>query len=137
MAWENNLPDISRYSLVDLYCLESCLPYQSGSLGVAVSLCSSVIKVSIVNQDGLTDSDLLALLSLRHLHEFSVGAGEVCRVSFKNGVWLILQTHGPSLRLLTIAELAVVNIRAIVEFCQDLQSLHLAMNGSFKRRGSR
>lgn len=130
-AWENNLPDVGRYSLIDLYCLESFVPYQSGSLAVAVSLCCSVIKVSLVTQEGLTDCDLLALLSLRHLQEFSLSAGEVCRVSFNNGVWPVLQAHGQSLRILTIAELPGVNIRAITEFCPQLQSLHLVMNPSF------
>lgn len=131
--YEDNIPDIKKYSLIDLHCTNEsfCTPYKSGSLGLASLLCSSVMKVRIVTQEGLTDIDLLGLLSLENLREFSLGGGEECEITFDGGVAPILEAFGNSLTSLTLAELPCVNIRAITEYCPNLRFLFLVMNHSY------
>lgn len=132
-AFEHNLPGIPKYSLIDLHCTDEtlCSPYRSGSLGLAVSLCSSVLKVRIVAQEGLTDIDLLGLLALENLRELSIGVGEVCQISFEGGVAPVLEALGGTLESLTLAEFPSVNIRSVVEFCSNLRFLFLVMNQSY------
>jgi hypothetical protein len=117
-AFEHHLPDIPKYSLFDLHCTNESFdtPYRSGSLGLAVSLCSSVIKVRIVTQVGLRDIDLLGLLSLENLRKLSIGGGEEYQITFDGGVAPILEGLGNSLTSLTLAELPCVNIRSITEY---------------------
>lgn len=79
----------------------------------------------------MTDDDLLSMLDIANLHELSIGAGEVCTVTFEGGIAPVLQAVGKSLECLTLAELSGVNIRAIAEFCPNLRSLHLVMNRSY------
>ena len=133
-AWENQLPDIPEYQLVDLHCTNDVftdLPYRSGSLASAVSLCSRLLKLRIVTQEWMTDKDMIALTGLCNLQQFSIGAGEVCLVSFSDGILPLLQSFGKSLQNLTIAEFPKVNIRSIVEYCPDLRSIELLMNRKY------
>ncbi len=132
-AFEHHLPDIPKYSLFDLHCTNESFdtPYRSGSLGLAVSLCSSVIKVRIVTQEGLSDIDLLGLLSLENLRKLSIGGGEEYQITFDGGVAPILEGLGNSLTSLTLAELPCVNIRSITEYCPNLRFLFLVMNHSY------
>ena len=132
-AYEHYLPDIPKYSLIDLHCTNESFdtPYRSGSLGLAASLCASVIRVRIVTQEGLSDIDLLGLLALENLRELSLGGGEECQITFDGGVAPILEGLGKSLTSLTLAELPCVNIRAITEYCPNLRFLFLVMNHSY------
>lgn len=132
-AFDHKLPDIPKYSLIDLHCTDEtlCSPYRRGSLGLAISLCSSVLKVRIVTQEGLTDIDLLGLLALERLRELSIGVGEVCQITFEGGIAPVLQALGSSLDSLTLAELPCVNIRTVTEFCSNLRFLFLVMNHSY------
>ena len=132
-AYEHQLPGIPKYSLIDLHCTNDslCSPYISGSLGLAVSLCSLVMKVRIVTQEGMTDNDLLGLLALERLRELSIGGGEECHITFDGGVAPILVNLGSALTSLTLAELPCVNIRSVIEFCPNLRLLFLVMNHSY------
>lgn len=132
-AIEHRLPDIPKYSLIDLHCTDETFstPYTSGSLGAAVFLCPSLIKVRIVTQEGLQDSDLLALLALERLCELSIGGGEVCEITFDEGVAPLLQGIGSTLASLTLAELPCVNVRTVVEFCPNVRFLFLLMNHAY------
>lgn len=132
-AFEHQLPGIPKYSLIDLHCTNEflCSPYTSGSLALAVSLCSSVMKVRIVTQEGLTDIDLLGLLALESLRELSIGGGEECQITFDGGVAPVLEALGSSLTSLTLAELPCVNIRSVTEFCPNLRFLFLVMNHTY------
>ena len=133
-AYQSQLPGLPTYSLIDLHCTNESLdsdPYKSGSLGMAVTLCPSVIKVRIVTEDNLMDDDLIALLALKNLRELSIGGGDSCNITFNGGVWPILQVLGQNIEFLTLAELPEVNIRAIAEFCPNLRFLHLVMNSSY------
>ena len=132
IACENHLPDVPKYSLIDLHCTESFYSsYVRGSLNIAVSLCPSLIKIRIVSQDNLTNSDLMALLAINQLKELSISSGEVCYISFNEGIFPLLQAHGHSLQTLNLAELKKVNVRAIAECCPNLRSLSLLMNREY------
>lgn len=133
-AYQNQLPDIPQYQLIDLHCTNDSfteLPYRSGSLAAAVSLCSQLLKLNIVTLEGLTDGDLSALTGLGKLREFTIGASEVCQVSFPGGILPLLQSFGNSLQRLTIAEFPKVNVRAITEYCPNLRSIELLMNADY------
>jgi hypothetical protein len=121
------------FALIDLHCDNESFntPYRSGSLGLAASLCSSVIKVRIVTQEGLSDIDLLDLLSLENLRKLSIEGGEECKITFDGGVAPILEGLGISLTSQTLAELPCVNIRAITKYCPNLRFLFLVMNHSY------
>lgn len=133
-AFDYRLPDIPKYTLIDLHCTEDSLltqNYETGSLALAVALCPSVIKVRITAQEGMSDDDLLALLDLVNLRELSIGGSDASTITFDGGIVPILQAVGSSLESLTLAELSGVNIRAVVEFCPNLRFLHLIMNRSY------
>jgi len=133
-AFENKLPDIPKYQLIDLHCTNDSfieLPYKSGSLQTAVSLCSQLLRLRLVTQEGMTDADLLALVGLCNMQDFSIGAGEVCQVSFSNGILPLLQFFGKTLQTLTIAEFSNVNVRSIIEYCPELRSIDLFMNNNY------
>jgi hypothetical protein len=59
-----------------LLCLRIASAYDDvyipKTLGFVVSLCPSVIQVEINSYKGLTDSDLLDLLSLKNLRNFKM-----------------------------------------------------------------
>ena len=133
-AYENQVPDIPKYQLIDLHCTNESftyLPYKSGSLGAAVSLCSQLLKLCIVTQEGMTDNDMLSLIGLCNLQEFSISAGTVCSVSFSDGIFPLLQSFGKSLQNLSIAEFPRVNVRSIIEYCPNLRSIDLIMNTKY------
>jgi hypothetical protein len=121
--------EIPKYSLI---CLEIA-PYASyipKALGFVVSLCPSVIKVEINSCKGLTDSDLLSLLSLKNLRNFIMsGDGNV---TFGGGVTPILKAFGnSSLEELSLSKLSDVNIQVITQLCPNLHSLDLIDNFSY------
>jgi hypothetical protein len=77
--WNIKRPkDIRKYSLDSLYLCHQILhdgklmslPYTSGSLGLVASLCPSVTSLKIVLIKGLTDREMLGLLSLKNVNIF-------------------------------------------------------------------
>jgi hypothetical protein len=129
------LKDIRKYSLDSLF-LGDCIlydgthysiPYTSGSLGLVASLCPSVTSVDIELITGLTDSDLLGLLTLKNVNKLGISAlyDGSSTASFEGGVVPLLKGFGSTLKELELSSLEDVNIRAIIDFCPKLQSLTL------------
>ena len=133
------LKDIRKYSLESLNLAwlpyDSkfiSFPYTSGSLGLVASLCPSVTVVKVEFIIGLTDSDLLGLLSLENVKELEIHGNDVnTTVTFEGGVVPLLKGFGSSLKKLVLCCLKAVNIRAIIDFCPKLQSLWLALKESY------
>ncbi len=124
------LKDIRKYSLDSLFL--GGWPYTSGSLGLVASLCPSVTSVKVELLTGLTDSDLLGLLSLENVNVLEIYGNDVnTTVTFEGGVVPLLKGFGSSLKDLKLSCLKDVNIRAIIDFCPKLQSLWLALKESY------
>jgi hypothetical protein len=128
----NQKLEIPKYSLV---CLEIA-PYASyipKPLAFVLSLCPSVIRVEIYSYEGLTDSDLLDLLSLKNLRNFKMsGFPSNGNVTFGGGVTPILKAFGnSSLKELSLSKLRDVNILVIIQLCPNLHSLDLFDNLSY------
>jgi hypothetical protein len=138
------LKDIRKYSLESLYLGNDTIDYPSlfhvqpdytrGSLGLVASLCPLVTSVNIDLIAGLTDSEILGLLSLKSVNELGIN-GEYVRfrtVSFEGGIVPLLKGFGSSLKVLVLkAFLGDINVRAIIEFCPKLQSLKLNENNRY------
>ncbi len=129
----NQKLEIPKYSLI---CLENSrsASYIPKALGFVVSLCPSVIKVEINSCKGLTDSDLLSLLSLKNLRNFKMDGDSPYRgnVTFGGGVTPILKAFGnSSLKALSLTNLCYVNILVIAQLCPNLHSLDLFQNLSY------
>ena len=136
------LKDIRKYSLDSLLLCDwrpyngksLSMPYTSGSLGLVASLCPSVTLVIIELITGLTDSDLLGLLSLENVNDLDISGSfdnTTVSVTFEGGVVPLLKGFGSSLKHLTLSYLEDVNIRAIIDFCPKLQSLTLEENENY------
>ncbi len=129
------LKDIRKYSLesLNLAWLPYDFPYISGSLGLVASLCPSVTVVKVEFITGLTDSDLLGLLSLENVNELEIHGNDFNStvLTFEGGVVPLLKGFGSSLKDLMFTWLKDVNIRAIIDFCTKLQSLTLEYNKSY------
>jgi hypothetical protein len=124
--------EIPKYSLI---CLEIATAfydvYIPKTLGFVVSLCPSVTEVEIKSYLGLTDSDLLDLLSLKNLRNFKMSGDypSIGKVTFGGGVTPILKAFGnSSLKKLSLAFLRDVNILVITQLCPNLHSLDLIDN---------
>jgi hypothetical protein len=88
------------------------------------------VKVELLT--GLTDSDLLGLLSLENVNVLEIYGNDVnTTVTFEGGVVPLLKGFGSSLKDLKLSCLKDVNIRAIIDFCPKLQSLWLALKESY------
>ncbi len=135
---ECNFPNYQLVSLLsaDDYELRPCLPYKNGSLGRVASLSHSLTKVHIVTIPGWTDQELLGLLHLKSLCELAI-SGETnlsgCAITFDGGLVPLLKAFGNSLTSLSIVEVygLRVNIRAIVEYCPNLEFLNLKDSGDY------
>jgi hypothetical protein len=132
----NQKLEIPKYSLLCLkiayaYCRSHV--YIPKSLGFVVSLCPSVTEVEINSYEGLTDSDLLDLLSLKNLRNFKMsGFSSNGNVTFGGGVTPILKAFGnSSLKELSLHRLSDVNIQVITQLCPNLHSLELINNLSY------
>ena len=107
-----------KYSLNSLFLNimnfdeDAPLPYISGSLGLVASVCPSVTSVTIELITGLTNSDLLGLLSLENVTKLDI-SGYVRgsnvnnhtphMVPFEGGVSPLLKGFGSSLKVLQLS----------------------------------
>ena len=134
--------DIRKYSLEGLFLgdwilydgTQYSLPYTSGSLGLVASLCPSVTSLDIELITGLTDSEMLGLLSLKNVNKLEISElydGSSTAVTFERGMVPLLKGFGSSLKELSLFYLEDVNIRTIIDFCPKLQSLVLDENQSY------
>jgi hypothetical protein len=124
----NQKLEFPKYSLI---CLEISpfASYIPKALGFVLSLCPSVIQVEINSYEGLTDSDLLDLLSLKNLRNFKMSGDYPSNgnVTFGGGVTPILKAFGnSSLKELSLSKLSDVNILVITQLCPNLHSLVLS-----------
>jgi hypothetical protein len=131
----NQKLEIPKYSLI---CLEIASAYYDvyipKTLGFVVSLCPSVIKVEINSCKGLTDSDLLSLLSLENLRNLKLSGDHTSNgvtVTFSGGVTPILKAFGNSLQSLSLSIWQDVNVLVITQLCPNLHSLDLFRNLSY------
>jgi hypothetical protein len=116
------------------------LPYINGSLGLVASLCPSVRSVEIDLVEGLTDCDLLGLLSLENINELQISGPSVDNnmlVTFKGGIVRLLKGFGSSLKVLGLSYLNDVDIPAIINLCPKLESLTLDENDSYTTVGTK
>ncbi|XP_046454941.1 F-box/LRR-repeat protein 4-like isoform X2 [Daphnia pulex] len=125
----NRSPEIQKYSLMNLEIASHC-DYIPKSFGLVLSLCPFVIDVEINIVQGLTDSDLLSLLSLEKLRKLKLnGSIDDCSsyvtFTFGGGVTPILKAFGNSLKSLSVSNLCDVNIQVITQLCPNLQFLEL------------
>ncbi|XP_046649898.1 uncharacterized protein LOC124341046 [Daphnia pulicaria] len=123
----NQKLEIPKYSLICLTISRSA-SYIPKALGFVLSLCPSVIQVEINSYEGLTDSDLLDLLSLKNLRNFKMHGDYPSNgnVTFGGGVTPILKAFGnSSLKKLSLSMLSDVNILVITQLCPNLHSLVL------------
>ena len=111
----------------------SRLPYTRGSLRLVAFMCPLVTKVELTfcDKDSLiTDRDLLGLLALKTLHDFTITSthpipGEP-HISFLGGIAPILNVHGTSLESLKICIFPYhVDLASLIELCPNLRNLHL------------
>ena len=118
-----------QYSLTCLECstCDYCPTYKIGSVGLAASMCSSVTKVIIELQEGITNVELLGLLKLKNLCELSItGEYAVAEITFEGGVAPLLKAFGKSLTLLKLEHFeSEADIGIIFENCPVLSTLHL------------
>lgn len=94
-----NLPKIQSIPLT-CFPMETISPYESGSLAQVIQFCPSLTSVKIIAMKGITDSDILSLMSLTHLIRFhlrysrlsqEVKSIQDCLITFKGGVVPILK----------------------------------------------
>jgi hypothetical protein len=136
----NQKLEIPKYSLlslrIDRFVYWDGVPYIPKTLGFVVSLCPFVIQVEIDSCKGLTDSDLLSLLSLKNLRNFKMsGFYSDGNVTFDGGVTPILKAFGnSSLKALSLSYLPDVNILVITQLCPNLHSLDLFENLSYSNK---
>ena len=139
----NNKYSLNRLSLGNWKLNgDAPLPYISGSLGLVASLCPSVRSVEIDLVKGLTDCDLLGLLSLENIYELQISDPSAVddnnmSVTFKGGVVRLLQGFGSSLKVLRLSYLNDVDIPAIINLCPKLESLTLDENDSYTTVGTK
>nr|CAH0106758.1 unnamed protein product [Daphnia galeata] len=104
--------------------------YRVGSLALALSLCSSITTLDLRIPKELTDHELQALPLLKNLRIFRMAVAER-HITFDGGVVPLLKSFGNSLKSLELSFLNVVNIRAIIEYCVNLNTLTLLCNNSY------
>jgi hypothetical protein len=129
----NRSLEIPKYSLMNLKIASRC-DYILKTLGLVLSLCPFVIEVEIHIVRGLTDSDLLSLLSLEKLRKLKLNGCERVDsyITFGGGVTPILEAFGnSSLKKLSLAFLRDVNIQVIAQLCPNLDLLDLFDNLSY------
>jgi hypothetical protein len=117
LALESNLPVIPKYSLIEIAVAR---PYTHGSLGLALLLCPSIIKVKIKGISNFLDSDLLELLSLANLCHLNISGHFV---TFCDGVIPLLKANGNLLESLKLKHFSDGDIHSIIELCPNLNSL--------------
>jgi hypothetical protein len=101
--------------------------YLQGSLGQVVQLIPSLTCVAICVTNGLTDTELLSLLSLKNLKTFRlVPYSEVeeqnqkFEITFKGGVVPLLRKFGHFLESLDISFFTVIDIWTVFKCCPNL-----------------
>ncbi len=136
---QTNLKLPSKYSLTDLdvfcdYFLSSpsFVPYKTGDLPLAVSLCPFVTSVFIGCGKGINDSDILGLIGLKHLNRLTILASKPARessVTFDGGLVPVLKVAGRSLKFLELGCFRFldqsVRLASLIVYCPMLEHLRL------------
>ena len=109
--------------------------FSFNSLRLGVSLCPFLNKIKIKVVNGLMDSDILSLLSLKNLYKLIInGFDEKDQnggITFIGGIIPLLKCFGCSLAKLNLSHLHDVNILLIAQLCPNLRSLKLKENWSY------
>jgi hypothetical protein len=138
-----NSLNLGDWNLInDFASADPPLPYINGSLELVASLCPLVRSVEIELVKGLTDCDLLGLLSLENINELQISDPSAddnnkVSVTFKGGVVRLLQGFGSSLKELELSYFDDVDIQAIINLCPKLKSLTLDENDSYTTVGTK
>ena len=120
------------------------VPYESGCLRLAASMCPSVNVVDIALPTGMTDIELQGLLELNSVSELIIAGhflGASDQITFDGGILPLLNAFGTrstvSLVDLQLVNLNIcVNIRAIATYCPYLESLTIIKNTSYSMASS-
>lgn len=114
-----------KLSFIRLCVLPNTL-FQSGTFALAVALCSSLIQIQICVTEGLTDTDLQCLTTLRHLRSLcilGITSSKFDEITFDMGVAPVLGVIGSSLENLDLTYFAFVDIWTVIKFCPNLVNL--------------
>jgi hypothetical protein len=118
-------PHISNTSFARLTILPAG-EYRNGQLELVMQYCPSLFDIAIIVKEGLIDTDLLSLTSVKNLqilkfmlHPSSTGQ----EITFDKGLAPVLKVIGRSLKVLDISYFEFVDIWTVVRFCPNLMSL--------------
>ncbi len=107
------------------------VPYHTGSLRIALSLIcpSSIKRLVLCTDEGLTDDELPVLSALTMLEDLTIASTGDVYLTFGGGVYPLLKAIGNSLDALNLHGLMdEVDIYAIIEFCPNLKKLVFFLN---------
>ncbi|XP_046454988.1 SCF E3 ubiquitin ligase complex F-box protein grrA-like [Daphnia pulex] len=102
--------------------------YLSGQLELVVRFCPSVFHMIIFVKEGLTDTDLFCLTSLKNLQILKIirhSSSTLNEITFDKSLAPVLKVIGSLLEVLYIAYFELVDIWTVVKFCPNLMSLSL------------
>ena len=133
----HNQQPLPKYALISLQLIEFQLstPYRNGSLGLAASICPFVSNLTLhlkelTRNTGITDEELLGLLSIKSLKEFTISGFFPflyhSPITFNSGIVPLLKAQGMSLQYLKICtSLFSVDVAVLIELCPNLRYLKL------------
>ncbi len=102
--------------------------YTSGQVELVVRFCPSVFHMIIAVKEGLTDTDLFCLTSLKNLQILKIirhHGSTLNEITFDKSLAPVLKVIGSLLEVLYIAYFEYVDIWTVVKFCPNLISLSL------------
>jgi hypothetical protein len=100
--------------------------FQSGTVGLVVAMCPSLMQIQICVTEGLTDTDLQCLATLRKLRSLfilGITSTKFDEITFDMGVAPVLGVIGSSLENLDLTYFAFVDIWTVIKFCPNLVNL--------------
>lgn len=97
-------------------------PYVTGSLGLVLSLCDSIVKVEIHLEKGFTNVVLSCLRTSKTLRELIINRWQEdeIKITFDDGVTSLLKVIGNSLAILDLSCFEKVNFGTIIE-CRGVE----------------
>jgi hypothetical protein len=131
MPVNQKVPNVPRFPLSVLRVYEQQLrdkeEYTIGSIGKALPLCPSLVRLDIRLVKEMTDTDLLGITTLKMLRELALYRWKVeeMGVTFDGG---LLVEIGNSLTYLNLFCFGVVNFSAIIKYCPNLSYLTVGLS---------
>ncbi|EFX82776.1 hypothetical protein DAPPUDRAFT_302375 [Daphnia pulex] len=145
IAHGNKLPKLPEFALSVLFI--SHPSYKIGDLKLVLSMCLSIVRVSIAEPDGFTNTELLSLVSHKNLQKLLLYARPILdvtkscqlpqKLTFDGGLVPLLKVIGSSLTDLEIWFFHGCDIQPVVEYCPNLQILSLENNLDYMNKTCR